>query len=91
MGARARDGRRNAREAHPDSAAAARDRDGGSAASPRAVPAKPPGATQHTSSHMPLQQELRHDCGDALGAQRGLYLQPWHLVMMSRDMHLCLA
>ncbi len=46
MGGRGRDGRRNTREAHPDSSAASRDREGGnSTVSPRAIPAKPPGTT----------------------------------------------
>ena len=47
MGGRGRDARRNTREAHPDSSAASRDREGSSTVSPRAVPAKPPGATVH--------------------------------------------
>ena len=43
MGGRGRDGRRNTREAHPDSSAASGELEGSSTVSPRAVPAKPPG------------------------------------------------
>ena len=46
-GPHGRDSRRNTREAHPHSSAASRDREGSNTVSPRAVPAKPPGAICH--------------------------------------------
>ena len=72
MGVRARDSRRNAREPHPDSSAASRDREGGgSTVSPRAVPAKPAGGAAYIEPQRghEVKQKCCHDCVDAVGAQ----------------------